>query len=252
MNTQLLGGTLPDLVGGYADPGQKLSIAGHLDLFYDLSADLAKPNPYGSAPIWKDELVVAPRQFNDNVAIPEDKVFLLGNATPTAIASEVIYYNKDMFAKAGITATPKTWTELMATFKKLKDAGLTPMFVSGASQLWNMEWNVQLLEDQINDPVIRAINNAWGKDPNTTPNDEMMPWRSPTGSCAPTRRPRWISSACLRRCRSTGTATGRRRKRPTTSLRGALPPITGAAGISADITRIPSARSISALSLSLK
>ncbi len=181
MNTQLLGGTLPDLVGGYADPGAKLSIAGHLDLFYDLSADLAKPNPYGSAPTWKEELVVAPRQFNDNVAIPEDKVFFLGNATPTAIASEVFYYNKDMFAKAGITSTPKTWTELMATFKKLKDAGLTPMFVNGASQLWNMEWNVQLLEDQLNDPVIRATNQAWDKDRNTTPNIEMMTWAITNG-----------------------------------------------------------------------
>ena len=181
MNTQLLGGTLPDLVGGYSDPGFQFEIAGNTDLFYDLSADLAKPNPYGSETTWKDELVVDPRQFNENVAIPEDKVFFLGNATPTAMAAEVFYYNIDMFEEAGIDSTPKTWAELMATFQTLEDAGITPMFVNGATQLWNMEWNVQLLEDQLNDPVIRQINEAWGKDPNNTPDAEMMTWAITNG-----------------------------------------------------------------------
>jgi raffinose/stachyose/melibiose transport system substrate-binding protein len=37
-----------------------------------------------------------------------------------------LIYNKDLFAKAGITDLPKTLPQLEATAKKLKDAGITP------------------------------------------------------------------------------------------------------------------------------
>ncbi len=37
------------------------------------------------------------------------------------------YYNKKMFADAGIAGEPKTWAELVAACEKLKAAGLTPL-----------------------------------------------------------------------------------------------------------------------------
>jgi len=42
-----------------------------------------------------------------------------------------IYYNKKMFADAGITAAPKTWDELLADSQKLKDKGYTPFTIGG-------------------------------------------------------------------------------------------------------------------------
>jgi len=45
-----------------------------------------------------------------------------------------IYYRKDIFDKMGITE-PKTWDELMAASKKLKDGGITP-FTIGTKFLW--------------------------------------------------------------------------------------------------------------------
>jgi raffinose/stachyose/melibiose transport system substrate-binding protein len=42
-----------------------------------------------------------------------------------------IWYSKDLFKKAGIAETPKTWTEFKATVQKLKDAGITPIAVGG-------------------------------------------------------------------------------------------------------------------------
>jgi ABC-type glycerol-3-phosphate transport system substrate-binding protein len=42
-----------------------------------------------------------------------------------------VYYNKKMFADAGITATPKTWAELQADAGKLKDKGLAPFTIGG-------------------------------------------------------------------------------------------------------------------------
>ena len=42
-----------------------------------------------------------------------------------------IYYNKKMFADAGITASPKTWDELVADSEKLKAKGFTPFTIGG-------------------------------------------------------------------------------------------------------------------------
>ncbi|CAI6075635.1 ABC transporter substrate-binding protein [Cohnella rhizoplanae] len=44
-------------------------------------------------------------------------------------------YNKDLFAKAGITELPTTLTGLQAAAQKLKDAGITP-FANGFSEWW--------------------------------------------------------------------------------------------------------------------
>jgi multiple sugar transport system substrate-binding protein len=44
-----------------------------------------------------------------------------------------IYYNKKMFADAGIASTPKTWAELLDASAKLKAKGITP-FVTGGGK----------------------------------------------------------------------------------------------------------------------
>ena len=45
------------------------------------------------------------------------------------------WYNKDLFAKAGITSVPTTWTELLADVKTLKAAGITPISL-GEKDSW--------------------------------------------------------------------------------------------------------------------
>ncbi|MGO4538659.1 ABC transporter substrate-binding protein [Paenibacillus sp. 2TAB19] len=45
-------------------------------------------------------------------------------------------YNKDLFAKAGITELPKTLDELEAAAKKLQDAGITPFALT--NEWWSM------------------------------------------------------------------------------------------------------------------
>jgi len=42
-----------------------------------------------------------------------------------------VFYNKKLFAKAHITAPPKTWSEFMAVCAKLKAAGVTPVELGG-------------------------------------------------------------------------------------------------------------------------
>jgi raffinose/stachyose/melibiose transport system substrate-binding protein len=45
------------------------------------------------------------------------------------------FYNKTLFAKAGITSTPTTWTELLDDVKALKAAGITPIAL-GEGDKW--------------------------------------------------------------------------------------------------------------------
>jgi len=45
------------------------------------------------------------------------------------------WYNKDLFAQAGIEATPTTWTEFLDDVKKLKAAGITPIAL-GEGDKW--------------------------------------------------------------------------------------------------------------------
>lgn len=45
------------------------------------------------------------------------------------------WYNKDLFAEAGIEAPPETWSEFLDDVQKLKDAGITPIAL-GEGEKW--------------------------------------------------------------------------------------------------------------------
>jgi len=64
------------------------------------------------------------------------KAFIGGKLLNLGIAKEArntIFYNKDMFAKAGITTPLKTYAEFEAACARLKAAGFTPMITAGGS-----------------------------------------------------------------------------------------------------------------------
>lgn len=56
-------------------------------------------------------------------------------ALPDGNNIEVVYYNKDLFAQAGITDIPKTFDELLADVKALKAKGITPIAI-GEKDTW--------------------------------------------------------------------------------------------------------------------
>ena len=66
------------------------------------------------------------------LAIPESVAYNTYNgkmfSAPSVTTSYVgIYYNKELFAKAGINAFPETWDDFWAACDKLKSAGITPI-----------------------------------------------------------------------------------------------------------------------------
>ncbi|MFB6846563.1 ABC transporter substrate-binding protein [Streptomyces sp. NPDC056373] len=55
-----------------------------------------------------------------------------------------VYYNKDVFEKAGITTMPKSYDDLLATASKIKSkTGVAPFFEVGGDK-WPLQWQVQV------------------------------------------------------------------------------------------------------------
>jgi raffinose/stachyose/melibiose transport system substrate-binding protein len=55
-------------------------------------------------------------------------------AIPYNVGVVGFWYNKDLFAKAGISAPPTTWPDFLADVKKLRDAGITPISIGSKDQ----------------------------------------------------------------------------------------------------------------------
>jgi raffinose/stachyose/melibiose transport system substrate-binding protein len=65
-------------------------------------------------------------------------------ALVTSPAVEGVYYNKEVFAANGITATPKNFDAMVEIGRTLKGKGVTPFFEMGADR-WATQWWVQVL-----------------------------------------------------------------------------------------------------------
>ncbi|GAA0446330.1 hypothetical protein Aca07nite_04580 [Actinoplanes capillaceus] len=64
-------------------------------------------------------------------------------ALVTSPAVEGVYYNKEVFAANGITATPKSFDEMIKLARDLKAKGVTPFYEMGADR-WATQWWVQV------------------------------------------------------------------------------------------------------------
>ncbi len=76
-------------------------------------------------------------------------------------------YNKDLFAKAGITDTPKTLTQLEDAAKKLQAAGIQP-FVNGYGEWWvlgNHFVNIPFAQQPDSNAFIDGLNKGTAKIP---------------------------------------------------------------------------------------
>jgi raffinose/stachyose/melibiose transport system substrate-binding protein len=96
-------------------------------------------------------------------------------------------YNKNLWHKAGIYTTPKTFNQLIADFQKLKDHGIIPLAIGGNyNSLWGDKggWLMRIYPDQyvrssVRDAVARpgdwdyvaSINGKWHYDPSNPNND---------------------------------------------------------------------------------
>lgn len=75
------------------------------------------------------------------------------------------FYNKDVFAKAGITQFPKTWSDFLDVVDKLKASGVQPIALAG-SQGWTELMYLEYFLDRLGGPqkfqdILAGKQGAW-------------------------------------------------------------------------------------------
>lgn len=163
ITTNLRSKTLQDIVNQVFPSAAQLDP----DLQYDLTSDLAKPNPYSTNKTWKDDfptnaVALAPVTVGD-------KVLMVGSTFTGDLGDTAILYNQDLLDKAGVKALPKTWTELYDAMDKLKAAGIQPWYMPTAgNEAYIFTWYVDILSDQLFDAQIKQCDGAAGDKANGT------------------------------------------------------------------------------------
>ncbi|MEK3910398.1 ABC transporter substrate-binding protein [Paenibacillus sp. FSL H7-0331] len=150
LNSQLLGGAAPDVVWTWHVPAMENYRKG---LVVDLKPYLDKQNPYDSKQrTWWDSYstgLINQNMDNTNGTVP---------SAPLSTVAVKVFYNKNLFAKAGITSNPKTFGELLAASEKLKSAGVVPFIAPNKSPVDNVfNWQHRMFMDQMIAPIIPQL-----------------------------------------------------------------------------------------------
>ncbi len=104
----------------------------------DLAPYFKQPNPYiPGNKAWQD---VMNKTVLAESAAPGGAIYELSGDQ----VAYTIFYNKDLFKKAGVTAVPTTWAQLVAAAKKLKAAGIEPMHAVPAYPWWSHHFMTDL------------------------------------------------------------------------------------------------------------
>lgn len=118
LNTAMQAGTPPDLFQSWG--GGVLQQYASAGLVKDISSDLKSGG-------WGDSFTPAVL----NLYSSGGKFY----GVPWDAGAVGFWYNKTLFAQAGITGTPATWDDFIADISKLKAAGITPL-VLGEKDQW--------------------------------------------------------------------------------------------------------------------
>jgi multiple sugar transport system substrate-binding protein len=138
--TQGLSGTLPDIIFNYDNLNQQLAAS---NLLYDIKPWLAegKDGLKGSS--------FVPAFLNQYIADP--KTGAIGGI-PVSADSTMLFYNRTLFAKAGVTDLPKdnwTWQDLYKAAQEIS--------AKGAGQYWGLQTPLQTGdENAVNYPFLKA------------------------------------------------------------------------------------------------
>jgi raffinose/stachyose/melibiose transport system substrate-binding protein len=89
------------------------------------------------------DITAAAAPWENALSPPAAKAFQIDGKTygvPFDVGEVAFFYNKKLFAKAGVKAEDvKTWDDFLGVVKKIKAAGITPLIV-GAGEKWPMHF----------------------------------------------------------------------------------------------------------------
>jgi len=117
ITTVMQSGNPPDIFQSWGGGGMNEYVKA--GLLKDITADLEKDG-------WKDTF--SPGALG--VFSYDGKFY----GVPRDMGAVGFWYNKDLFAQAGIEAPPTTWSEFLEVVKTLKAAGITPIALGGGDK----------------------------------------------------------------------------------------------------------------------
>lgn len=155
--TQMQSGEPPDLFQSWG--GGTMAAQADAGMLKDITADVAS---------WKDTVnagAMSIYSYNGKqYGVPWD-MGMIG-----------FWYNKKLFADAGISGPPATWDELLADMAKLKDSGVAPIAIAGKDQWPSMHlWTYLVLRIGGSDALQQMIQTGdWNTDACTKAGDEVV------------------------------------------------------------------------------
>ncbi|UOF89629.1 extracellular solute-binding protein [Fodinisporobacter ferrooxydans] len=139
----------PDIVFEQYGPANSGAIPDGILL--NLNTYLNQPDPY--IPGNKKWIDAWKSQYIPYMTKKPGEMYIL---LASAIATEIVY-NKEDFAKAGITSTPKTFAEWLDDMKKLQAVGITPFMFNAAGQC-NPSWFERKISSSLLAPDLSQFN----------------------------------------------------------------------------------------------
>jgi raffinose/stachyose/melibiose transport system substrate-binding protein len=155
--TTIQSGSVPDLFQSWG--GGTMAAQATAGMLKDITADVAP---------WKDTVnsaAMSVYQYNGKqYGIPWD-MGMVG-----------FWYNKSLFAKAGITAAPTTWDDFLKDVSALKAKGITPLAIAGKDKWPSMHlWTYLVLRIGGSDTLAKMIQSGnWNTDACTKAGDEVV------------------------------------------------------------------------------
>ncbi|MEK0313868.1 ABC transporter substrate-binding protein [Cohnella sp. 56] len=167
LDTQFVAHKAPDLIDL-----QGANIGKYTDQDYIIPLDpyLGQPTAYSDGTNWVDTFIGGDSGFSNLKTTNKYGAisFVPVDNGPGIAENRPFYYNKDLLAKAGVTAMPQTWNEFIEVLKKVKAAGITPIAADNNRWVkWITSWTSdqfvdgylnQYFEDQFKDA--RALDDA--------------------------------------------------------------------------------------------
>ena len=122
LETQFMSGRGPDIVNS----GNPHRLGARLGMLVPLTECLNEESAYAPGRRWADTFY--PVVWVDQ----EDPIYGELWIVPFNFFTLRIFYNKELFARAGIEGEPETWAEFMQAQQKLLDAGITPYLMANS------------------------------------------------------------------------------------------------------------------------
>lgn len=147
-----------DYMAAHPEVKINLTILENTALKDKISAEMQSGNPPDIFQSWGGGILAEQaeaglvRSIDDEIADVKDGISGAGLSLvqvdgvqyglPYNLGTVGLWYNKDLFAQAGIDAPPATWEELLADVQTLKDAGIVPISLAGdtANSWTQMFW----------------------------------------------------------------------------------------------------------------